>query len=161
MFALNDAQRQRLMQGHGFGGEPLPDVSSGPVIVGSGGLYSTPNDILKWMQWHLDRFGEKDAATRVADHSLYLVRDGLQSVTGMDESGHMDAMGLAWVGMMPKGDRPFILQKAGGLQGTFTYLAFAPARGIAVYVAINQFNFGAAMATATLAKDLIATLAPR
>jgi len=46
----------------------------------------------------------------------------------MDESGHMDALGLAWIGMMAKDDRPFILQKAGGLQGTFTYIAFAPAR---------------------------------
>ena len=40
----------------------------------------------------------------------------------MDESGHMDAMGLAWAGMMAEGDRPFILQKAGGLQGTFSYI---------------------------------------
>jgi hypothetical protein len=30
-----------------------------------------------------------------------------------------------------------------------------------VFVAINQFNIGAAMAMATLANDLIATLAPR
>jgi serine-type D-Ala-D-Ala carboxypeptidase/endopeptidase len=161
VFSLAGEQRQRLMQGHGFEGEPLPEVPSGPVIVGSGGLYSTPNNLLKWMQWHLDRFGENDAATRVLDHSLHLVRDGLASVTGMDESGHMDAMGLGWVGMMPNGDRPFILQKAGGLQGTFTYIAFAPARGVAVFVAINKFDIAAAMAMAALANDLIATLAPR
>ncbi len=160
-FSPSDEQRQRLMQGHGFGGEPLPDVPTGSVIVGSGGLYSTPNDLLRWMQWHLDRFEVKGAEARLLDHALYLQRDGLQTVAGMDESGHMDAMGLAWVGMMPEGDRPFILQKAGGLQGNFSYIAFAPTRGVAVFIAINKFDFGAAMAMGALANDLIATLAPR
>ena len=45
------------MQGHGFEGEVLPDISCGSVTGASGALYSTPNDLLKWMQWHLDRFG--------------------------------------------------------------------------------------------------------
>jgi serine-type D-Ala-D-Ala carboxypeptidase/endopeptidase len=33
--------------------------------------------------------------------------------------------------VMPAGDRPLILQKAGGLQGFFNYLAFAPSRASA------------------------------
>jgi len=96
------------------------------------------------MQWHLDRLGQKDAEARVLDHALYLMRDGSHTASGMDESGHMDAMGLAWVGMMAKDDRPFILQKAGGLQGTFSYIVFAPTRGVAVFIAINKFDFTAA-----------------
>ena len=160
-FAPSDAQKQRFMQGHGFDGKPMPDVPTGSVIVGAGGLYSTPNDLLRWMQWHLDRNAKADAEVRLLDHAIYLVRDGLNPVYGMDESGQMDAMGLAWVAMMPKGDRPFILQKAGGLQGTFTYIAFAPEHGIAVFVAINKFDFGAAMAMAVAANELIANLAPR
>jgi len=70
---------------------------------------------------------QKDAEAPVLDHALYLMRDGPHTASGMDESGHMDAMGLAWVGMMAKDDRPFVLQKAGGLQGTLSYIAFAPA----------------------------------
>jgi D-alanyl-D-alanine-carboxypeptidase/D-alanyl-D-alanine-endopeptidase len=161
VFELSDDQKQRLMQGHGFGGEPLPNIPTGDVVVGSGGLYSTANDLLRWMQWHLDRFGEKDAEVRLLDHGLYLVRDGLDRISGMDESGRMDAMGLAWVGMMPEGDRPFILQKAGGMQGMFCYIAFAPAKGAAVFIAINKYDFGAAMAMGALANELIATLTPR
>jgi D-alanyl-D-alanine-carboxypeptidase/D-alanyl-D-alanine-endopeptidase len=160
-FAPTDAQKARFMQGHGFDGKPLPDVPTGSVIVGAGGLYSTPNDLLRWMQWHLDRNAKADAEVRLLDHAIYLVRDGLNPVYGMDESGQMDAMGLAWVAMMPKADHPFILQKAGGLQGTFTYIAFAPEHGIAVFVAINKFDFGAAMAMAEAANELIANLAPR
>jgi len=37
-------------------------------------------------------------------------------------------------------DRPLILQKAGGLQGVFSYVAFAPARGIGLCAAINAFD---------------------
>ncbi len=79
----------------------------------------------------------------------------------MDESGHMDAMGLGWVIMAPKRDRPLILQKAGGLQGVFSYVAFAPARGIGVSAAINAFDVAAGLAMAKAANDLIVELSPR
>lgn len=160
-FTLSDEQKGRVMQGHSFDGTAMPIVPTGDVIVGSGGLYSTPNDLLRWMKWHLDRFGKEDAETRVLDHALYVSRDGLDVVSGMDESGHMDALGLAWIGMMAKDDQPFILQKAGGLQGTFSYIAFAPTRGVGVFVAINKFDFAAGYAMAKTANDLIAALAPR
>ncbi len=160
-FTLTDEQKKRFMPGHGFDGGEMPDVPTGSVIVGSGGIYSTANDLLKWMKWHLDRFSPDDAEARNLDHALYLNRDGLKTVSGMDESGHMDALGLAWIGMMAKDDRPFILQKAGGLQGTFTYIAFAPARNTAVFIAIDKFDFGAAFAMAQFANGLLEQLAPR
>src|SRR5262249_15742343 len=101
-FVLTDEQTTRLMEGHAPDGTKMPDVPTGSLIVGSGGLYSTPNDLLRWMQWHLDRLGPKDAEVRVLDHALYVVRDGLKTVSGMDESGHMDAMGLGWAGRVAK-----------------------------------------------------------
>ena len=80
---------------------------------------------------------------------------------GMDESGHMDAMGLGWVVMMPEGDRPLILQKTRGTNGVFSYIAFAPSRGVGVFMSINKFGFSAATAMAEVANDLISTPAPR
>jgi D-alanyl-D-alanine-carboxypeptidase/D-alanyl-D-alanine-endopeptidase len=161
VFTLGDEQKTRFMVGHDFDGEPMPDVPTGDVIVGSGGIYSSAKDLLKWMKWHLDRLSPDDAEARTLDHALYLNRDGLKTVSGMDESGHMDAMGLAWVGMMAKDDRPFILQKAGGLQGTFTYIAFAPMRQTAVFIAINKFDFAAALSMGQFANELLEQLAPR
>jgi D-alanyl-D-alanine-carboxypeptidase/D-alanyl-D-alanine-endopeptidase len=149
------------MHGHDFDGSALPNAATGPVIVGSGGLYSSPRDLLAWLEWHLDRFSNERATERLIDHAAYLWRDGLNAVIGMDESGRMDAMGLGWVIMAPEGDRPLILQKAGGLQGVFSYVAFAPARNIGVMVAINAFEIAAALAMAKAANDLIAELAPR
>jgi serine-type D-Ala-D-Ala carboxypeptidase/endopeptidase len=151
----------RIMRGHDFDGSALPNAATGSVIVGSGGLYSSPRDLLAWLTWHLDRFANERAAERLIDHAAYLWRDGLDAVFGMDESGHMDAMGLAWVIMAPEGDRPLILQKSGGLQGVFSYVAFAPARGIGVIAAVNAFDVAAGLAMAKAANDLIVELAPR
>jgi len=131
------------------------------MAVGSGGLYSSTNDILRWLAWHLDRTDGADAEVRLLDHAAYVARDGLRPVSGLDESGHMDALGLGWIIMQPEGSRPLILQKAGGLQGVFTYTAFSPTQGIGVFVAINRFNFPAAMTMAKEVNDLIGELAPR
>jgi serine-type D-Ala-D-Ala carboxypeptidase/endopeptidase len=160
-FAPSGDQTARLMYGHNFDGAAMPYAPTGEVIVGSGGFYSSPRDLLRWLQWHLDRMSTEGAVERLIDHAAYLWRDGLNTVFGMDESGHMDAMGLGWVIMAPVGDRPLILQKAGGLQGIFSYVAFAPARNMGVIAAINAFEVNAGLAMAKAANDLIAELAPR
>ncbi len=160
-FAPSADEARRVVQGHDFNRAPMPNAATAPAIVGSGGLYSTPRDLLGWLQWHLDKFGNERAAERLIDHAAYLWRDGLGAVFGMDESGHMDAMGLGWLIMAPKGDRPLILQKSGGLQGVFSYVAFAPTRDIGVFVAVNAFDLAAASAMAKAANDLLAQLAPR
>ena len=63
----------------------------------------------------------------------------------MDEFGTHGRDGARLVIMAPEGDRPLILQKAGGLQGVFSYVAFAPARNIGVFAAINAFDFNAGL----------------
>lgn len=158
VFAPDAEQRKRLMQGHDFSGALLPDAPTVPMIVGSGGLYSTPDDILRWLGWHLDRFSTGNAEMRLLDHAAYVQRNGLNPVFGLDESGRMDAMGLGWVIMMPTREHPLILQKAGGLQGVFSYVAFAPTGGVGAFVAINQFDFGAGEAMAKVVNAMIATL---
>jgi D-alanyl-D-alanine-carboxypeptidase/D-alanyl-D-alanine-endopeptidase len=161
VLALRDGDGARLLQGHNFDGKPMPDVKATSVMAGASSLYSTANDILRWLAWHLDRFTPQGADLRLLDHAAYVARDGLNPVSGFDESGQMDAMGLGWIVMAPKSDRPLILQKAGGLQGILSYAAFAPTRGVGIFVAINQFNFGAYAAVSTAANALIAQLAPR
>jgi D-alanyl-D-alanine-carboxypeptidase/D-alanyl-D-alanine-endopeptidase len=160
-FDLAEADRSRAMQGHNFDGSPMPFVATSPMIVGAGGLYSTANDMLHWLGWHLDSFGTANAEMRLLDHASYLSRDGLSPVFGMDEGGEMDAMGLGWVVMRPEGNRPLILHKSGGLQGEFSFVAFAPARGVGVFVSINQFNVAGFDAMAKAAVELITELAPR
>ena len=161
VLSLRAGDHARLLQGHNFDGKPLPDVKTPLIAGGASGIYSTPDDILRWLSWHLDRFASKDAEARLLDHAAYLQRDGLKPVSGFDESGRMNAISLGWIVMEPRGDLPLILQKAGGLQGIFSYAAFAPTRGVGAFVAINKFDFGAAMAQASVVNNLIGALAPR
>ena len=161
IFNLRPGDRERAMQGHGFDGATLPLIETPPMVQGAGGLYSTGNDMLRWLRWHLDRFATQDAEMRLLDHAVYVERDGLNPVVGFDEAGRMDAMGLGWVVMRPEGDRPLILQKTGGLQGEFSYVAFAPARGIGVFASINEFSVGGFDAMSKGVNKLITELAPR
>lgn len=159
-FDLSDDMKARAMSGHGFDGEPLPDAPTGDVIVGSGGLRTTANDLLRWMAWHLadDTEDGEDAEVRFLGHGVYVQREGLNAVLNMDESGRMDAMGLGWVAMNATGERPFVLQKAGALQGQMSYLAFAPERGTAVFVSMNQYDFAAAGMMTEFANAFLASL---
>jgi len=150
-----------VMTGYDWNGVEMDPGEPIPNRFGASSLHTSANDMVKYLQWNLDRFGQEDAEARALSHAAWLMRDGLDPVSGMDESGHMDAMGLGWVIMMPDGDRPLVIQKAGGTDGVFSYVAFAPSRGVGVFIAINQFDFSAASAMARVANRLIATLAPR
>ncbi|MGX1307512.1 D-alanyl-D-alanine-carboxypeptidase/D-alanyl-D-alanine-endopeptidase [Amorphus suaedae] len=148
-----------VMQGHGFDGAPMADAPTSGRIEGTGGLLSTPNDILRWAAWQLDRFSPVEAELRLLDQVAYIPRNVLDMVYGLDESGHMDALGLGWIVMERTADRPTILQKAGGRQGNFSYLAFAPGTGVGAFVTINEFNLDAAGAMAEGVNALIGQLA--
>lgn len=151
-----------VMMGYDWNGNQMDPGDPIANRQGASQLYTTANDMLRYLRWNLDRFGPQDGQeARALSHAAWLIRDGLNPVYGMDESGHMDAMGLGWVIMMPEGDRPLIIQKAGGTNGVFSYIAFAPARGVGVFMSFNQFDFSAGTAMAHIVNDLIATLAPR
>jgi serine-type D-Ala-D-Ala carboxypeptidase/endopeptidase len=81
-FEPSGDRKARLMQGHNFDGSAMPDAPTGEVIVGSGGLYSSPRDLLRWLQWHLDRMSNEGALERLIDQAAYLWRDGLNTVFG-------------------------------------------------------------------------------
>jgi CubicO group peptidase (beta-lactamase class C family) len=151
----------RLMQGHNFDGSQMPAAHTPVSIECAGGLHSTANDIARWMKWHLDAGSAKDRDLRLLDHAAYLYRDGLSAVVGLDDGGPMDAMGLGWVINMPAANHPLILQKSGGLQGNFAYLAIAPTRGVAAFFVMNEFSTGGFTAAVAATNALVAELAPR
>lgn len=157
---LAEGDATRTMQGHFFDGSPMPIVPSPEEIACAGGLYSSARDMQKWMAWHLDR-GTADGSWRATDHAAWLYRDGLASVSGIDDAGQMGMMTLGWVGVLPDGDKPLMLNKTGGLQGQFSYVVIAPTRGIGVFVSINQFSVGGFTGMVQAANKLVAELEPR
>ena len=161
VFAPSEAQAGRMMRGHFFDGAPMAVVPSPETIECAGGLYSTANDMLRWMGWNLDP-ANADSEMRRLQQAAWLYRDGLNPVVGFDDGGgDMDAMGLGWVIMMPEGNRPLILHKSGGLQGQFTFLALAPAHGLGVFASINQFSVAGFGTMVQAVNTLITELAPR
>lgn len=161
VFNLRPGDEARVMQGHNFDGSPMPAARTPTSIECAGGLHTTANDMARWIKWHLGFGATKDGDLRLLDHTAYLYRDGLSSVVGLDDAGPMDAMSLGWVINMPAGNRPLILQKSGGLQGNFAYLAIAPTRGVAAFFVMNEFSTGGFTAAVATANALIAQLAPR
>ena len=108
------------------------------AAMGSGGVYSTPGDMMRWMQQYLssDFYHRSNQADRM--QTLVYKRSQLTRVIGMDVPGRADALGLGWVYMAPKNGRPGIIQKTGGGGGFITYMAMIPQSNVGAFVVITR-----------------------
>ena len=151
--------KDRLMQGHFFDGSPMPNVPTSVGIECAGGLHTTGADMLRFIAWNLDQTGEELREVRQITQAAHVYRDGLKTVVGIDDAGPMGAMGLGWVINFPEGNRPLILEKTGGLQGFFIYVAIAPTRGVGAFFVMNEFNAGAYHGAVTATNNFVAAMA--
>jgi D-alanyl-D-alanine-carboxypeptidase/D-alanyl-D-alanine-endopeptidase len=135
-FAPTPEQCKRLMIGTGIGG-PAPCVDT-HATDGSGGLYSTGNDMARWLRHNLDDANE----TLALSHALYRQRQAMPAAIGFGEGAPMAGLGLGWVIVNGDGIRPTLLTKSGGGVGFMSYIVFAPGRGVGVFVAMSTVNFG-------------------
>ncbi len=124
---------------------------------GSGGLYSSGADMARWLRHNLF----DDDAALLLSHAVYRQRQALPAAVGFDEAGAMSGLGLGWVVMAASGRMPMIEQKTGGGAGFMSYIAFAPGRGVGVFVVVSRVDFGMFGGVAHAANDLIASLATR
>lgn len=109
------------------------------AAAGSGGVYSTPRDMQRWMQQFLSsNLTGSSKLTAQSEQTMYFQRRELASLTGMDVPGQADALGLGWVYMAPKDGLPGIIQKTGGGGGFITYMAMVPQKNIGVFVVVTR-----------------------
>lgn len=109
------------------------------AAAGSGGVYSTPRDMQRWMQQFLSSSASGPRkATAASEQTMYFQRHDLVSLKGMDVPGQADALGLGWVYMAPKDGLPGIIQKTGGGGGFITYMAMIPAKNVGVFVVVTR-----------------------
>jgi D-alanyl-D-alanine-carboxypeptidase/D-alanyl-D-alanine-endopeptidase len=108
------------------------------AAIGSGGVYSTPGDMMRWMQQFLssDFYSRSTQADRM--QTLIYQRGQLHRVIGMDVPGKADALGLGWVYMAPKNGQPGIIQKTGGGGGFITYMAMIPHSNVGAFVVVTR-----------------------
>ncbi|WON77527.1 D-alanyl-D-alanine-carboxypeptidase/endopeptidase AmpH [Serratia sp. UGAL515B_01] len=109
------------------------------AAAGSGGVYSTPRDMQRWMQQFLSsNVTGSRKPTAMSEQTMYFQRQDLVSLTGMDVPGEASALGLGWVYMAPKDSLPGIIQKTGGGGGFITYMAMVPQQNIGVFVVVTR-----------------------
>ncbi|BDH46875.1 D-alanyl-D-alanine-carboxypeptidase/ endopeptidase AmpH [Salmonella enterica subsp. enterica serovar Choleraesuis] len=108
------------------------------AAIGSGGVYSTPEDMMRWMQQFLSSDLHQRSAQADRMQTLIYQRSSLAHVNGMDVPGRADALGLGWVYMKPKNGRPGIIQKTGGAGGFITYMAMVPQANVGAFIVITR-----------------------
>lgn len=154
-FTPTPEQCARLMIGSGLGGAgPCVDTRA---TDGSGGLYSTGNDMARWLRHNI----EDVDGTLALSHAIYRQRQALPAAIGFDEAGPMAGLGLGWVSVAAQGIHPALLAKSGGGAGFMSYIAFAPGRDVGLFVAVSRVDFAMFFALTEAANALIANLVTR
>jgi serine-type D-Ala-D-Ala carboxypeptidase/endopeptidase len=154
-FAPTPEECARLMIGTGLGGAgPCVDTHA---TDGSGGLYSTGNDMVRWLRHNM---ADADG-TLALSHAIYRQRQAMPAAIGFDKAAPMAGLGLGWVAAAGQGIRPALLTKSGGGVGFMSYVAFAPGRDVGLFVAVNRADFAMFFGITTAANALIASLVTR
>ncbi|MFL6831169.1 MAG: D-alanyl-D-alanine-carboxypeptidase/endopeptidase AmpH [Xanthobacteraceae bacterium] len=156
---LSAAQTPRAMTGIDLDGKEAPLWETPTAMDASGNVFTTGDDMTKWMRWHLAMNDAAGAELRMIDHAPYRWHDGLKAAVGVGKD--MDALGLGWFFSLPREQRPLIMAKSGGIAGFMTYVVLAPTRGVGVFVAVNRLNFSMFEGLTSAAHALVADLAPR
>lgn len=152
-YTPNASQCARLMEGT----KPSPCHNT-LAAAGSGGVYSTPADMQKWMQQFLSTDKNLRKATAAREQGIYFPREKLLDVKGMDVAGHADGIGLGWVYMKPQNGRPGIYQKTGGGGGFNSYMAMIPQQNIGVFVVMTRKNSSKFSKLTVGVNDMVAAL---
>ena len=107
------------------------------AAAGSGGMYSTANDMTRWLEYLLDLPGvpmhHDPAAT-----ATYIPASDLRWTQGLGHAGVPNGIGLGWVHLNQPDDPTMIIEKTGGGAGFTTYIALNPGRHIGIFVAATE-----------------------
>jgi serine-type D-Ala-D-Ala carboxypeptidase/endopeptidase len=113
---------------------PCTDTTA---AAGSGGMYSTANDMTRWLEYLLDLPGvpihQDPAAT-----ATYIPASQLRWTQGLAHAGVPNGIGLGWVHINQPDDPTTIIEKTGGGAGFATYIALNPEHHIGIFVAATD-----------------------
>jgi len=133
----NESQCLRLMGG---AREPS-ECTDTQAAAGSGGMYSTANDMVKVLKYFLNLPGVPVHANGLST-GMYLDPTKLHSIQGLGHAGVPDGIGLGWIEINKANGPSRIVEKTGGGAGFQTYIALNPARHAGVFLARTQSRSG-------------------
>ncbi|KGD72443.1 beta-lactam-binding protein [Tatumella morbirosei] len=153
-FTPSPDQCQRLM---------VPEQSASPcnntlAAIGSGGVYSTPDDMGRWMQQFLNSVGHPRSPLAGELQRMIYPRSSLLRVNGMDVAGHADAIGMGWLHMAATDDSPALIEKTGGGGGFMTYIAMSPQNNVGVFIVVARSSLSHFSPMSNGVNELIAEL---
>jgi D-alanyl-D-alanine-carboxypeptidase/D-alanyl-D-alanine-endopeptidase len=126
-------QCSRLLQGAKNEG-PCTDTQA---AAGSGGMYSTPEDMARFLKYLLGLPGVPIHQNPAA-LAVYILPDQLKWMQGLDHAGPPTGLGLGWVRLGQPEDPGMIMEKTGGGAGFTTYIALNPAHHIGLFLAATE-----------------------
>jgi D-alanyl-D-alanine-carboxypeptidase/D-alanyl-D-alanine-endopeptidase len=134
----------------------LPACGDESGRAASGGVYSTANDMARWLAHQLAPNPSGDE--RRIGQAVYWRRDQLAYASGIDHSEPASGVGLAWIELPASDAHPRLLEKTGGGDGFMTYVVIDPARRVGLFLAIDREGAGRLNRLASEANDLVAQL---
>ena len=136
----NQDQCARLLQGTWDEGPCTDTQASGA----SGGVYSTPADMARLLQYLLQIPGS--AAQPKAAFTVYKKPADLKSVQGLSHAGDPTGIGAGWIQLGDPASPSMVMQKTGGGAGFQTYVALNLKRQTGIFFAATDGK-GASMPT--------------
>lgn len=113
---------------------PCSDTTA---AAASGGMYSTANDMSRWLDYLLGLPGvpvhQDPAAT-----AMYIPAAELRWMQGVNRAGVPTGIGLGWIYLNQPKDPSGIIEKTGGGAGFTTYVALNPEHHIGIFVAATD-----------------------
>lgn len=147
----------RLMDGGEAG--PWAECRDTAANAGSGGLYSTADDMAIWMRHQLGIGAVwADPGLRISQ-AVRFRRQDLARIEGLDRAGEASGIGLGWIELAPTATHPRLLEKTGGGWGFMTYVAIAPGRRAGVFIAVSAHEMVRMPPLAAQVNDLVGRLA--
>lgn len=126
-----EAQCSRLMQGSRDEG-PCTDTQA---AAGSGGMYTTPRDMVHLLRYFL---AVGQPAQRGEAQAVYFEPGQLKYMGGLSHAGDPTGLGLGWVIINDRNSPSKIVQKTGGGAGFLTYIALNHATKTGIFVAETE-----------------------
>lgn len=131
------------------------------AAIGSGGLYSTPDDMRRWMQQFLHSRLQPRSPLAAKLQQVIYSRDQLVRMKGMDVAGPASGLGLGWVHMAATDNTPPLVEKTGGGGGFITYIVMDPRNNVGVFVVVARTSASHFSPMSDNANDLVAALVNR
>ena len=135
-FSPTPAQCARLLLGYHKPRPHEPPFCTGTqASAGSAGLYSTPADMARYLQYLL---GTSEIKQPAAAQAIYVQPSSLKSMTGLDHAGDPSGIGLGWIILDSPTTATPIVEKTGGGGGFSTYIALDHAHRTGVFIALTE-----------------------